>query len=133
MPSAVQITGERVSTPEAGFNPTWQRHVAAYAVAEPHLPKGRVLDLGCGVGHSYHLLTGRETVGVDIDAGALEGQDRETHVADMRDLPFGDGEFSAVLSVQSLEHVPDPEKVVAEAARVVAADGVVVFVTPNRL
>ncbi len=128
-----KITGERVSSPEAGFNPTWQRHVAAYALAEPLLPAGRLLDLGCGVGHSYHLLAGRETVGVDTDAGALEGQDRETRVADMRDLPFADREFSSVLSVQSLEHVPDPERVIAEAARVVTADGVVVFVTPNRL
>ena len=127
------ITGERVSSPEGGFNPTWQRHVAAYALAEPLLPKGRLLDLGCGVGHSYHLLAGRETVGVDIDASALEGQARETHVADMRSLHFADGEFSSVLSVQSLEHVPDPWRVVAEAARVVAADGVVIFVTPNRL
>src|SRR5438552_227568 len=103
MPSNVEVTGERVSTPEAGFNPTWQRHVAAYAAAEPFLPTGRVLDLGCGVGHSYHLLTGRETVGVDIDAGALAGQDRETHVADMRDLPFEDEAFASVLSVQSVE------------------------------
>jgi SAM-dependent methyltransferase len=131
--TAGKITGERVSSPEAGFNPTWQRHVAAYALAEPMLPKGRLLDLGCGVGHSYHLLEGRETVGVDIDPDALEGQDRETHVADMRTLPFREGEFSSVLSVQSLEHVPDPDGVIAEAARVVAADGVVIFVTPNRL
>jgi SAM-dependent methyltransferase len=122
-----------VSSPEGGFNPTWQRHVAAYALAEPRLPEGRLLDLGCGVGHSYHLLTGRETVGVDIEADALEGQARETHVADMRSLPFADGEFSSVLSVQSLEHVPDPWKVVAQAARVVAPDGVAIFVTPNRL
>ncbi len=122
-----------MSSPEGGFNPTWQRHVAAYALAEPKLARGKLLDLGCGVGHSYHLLTGRETVGVDIDATALEGQARETHVADMRSLPFADGVFSSVLSVQSLEHVPDPESVVMEAARVVAPDGVVVFVTPNRL
>jgi SAM-dependent methyltransferase len=92
-----------------------------------------VLDLGCGVGHSYHLLAPRETVGVDIDASALSGQARQTVVADMRSLPFPDGEFASVLSVQSIEHVPDPERVVAEAARVVRADGVVVFVTPNRL
>ena len=122
-----------MSSPDAGFNPTWQRHVAAYALAETQLPKGRLLDLGCGVGHSYHLLAGRETVGVDIDPSALEGQARETHVADMASLPFTSGEFASVLSVQSLEHVRNPEKVVAEAARVVEADGVVVFVTPNRL
>ena len=129
----MKITGERVASPEGGFNPTWQRHVAAYKLSEPYLNDGRVLDLGCGVGHSYHLLEPRETVGVDIDPGALEGQERETVVADMRDLPFDDGSFASVLSVQSLEHVPDPERVLAEVARVLEPDGVAVFVTPNRL
>ncbi len=38
-----------------------------------------------------------------------------------------------MLSVQSLEHVPDPERVVAEVARVLEPDGVAIFVTPNRL
>ena len=129
----MKITGERVVSPAGGFNPTWQRHVAAYALAEPELGPGRVLDLGCGVGHSYHLLAPRDTVGLDVDAGALAGQDRETVVADMRAVPFGDHSFASVLSVQSLEHVPDPERVLAEAARVLEPDGVAVFVTPNRL
>ena len=84
MPTEAKITGERVSSPAGGFNPTWQRHVAAYALAEPYLGPGRVLDLGCGVGHSYGRLAPRETVGVDVDPGALEGQDRQTVVADMR-------------------------------------------------
>lgn len=131
--AAMKVTGERVASPEAGFNPTWQRHVAAYRLSEPHLHDGRVLDLGCGVGHSFHLLAPRETVGVDIEPGALKGQDRETVVADMRELPFADGSFPSVLSVQSLEHVPDPDRVVAEACRVLTDDGVAVFVTPNRL
>lgn len=129
----MKVTGERVASASGGFNPTWQRHVAAYALADDLLPPGRLLDLGCGIGHSYHLLEPRETVGIDISAGALEGQDRETVVADMRDLPFADGEFSSVLSVQSLEHVPDPERVLAEVARVLEPDGVATFVTPNRL
>jgi SAM-dependent methyltransferase len=102
----LKVTGERVVTPEAGFNPTWQRHVAAYRLCEPFLGPGPVLDLGCGVGHSYHLLEPRETVGVDIDADALEGQDRSTVVADMRHTPFEGGRFDSVLSVHSLEHVP---------------------------
>jgi SAM-dependent methyltransferase len=130
----VTVTGERVTTRVDGWGPTWQRHVAAYKLCEPLLGPGRVLDLGCGVGHSFHLLAPRVTVGVDVDPTALEGQDRETHVADMRWLPFGDGSFDSVLSVQSLEHVPDPERVLAESARVLRADGgVAVFVTPNRL
>jgi SAM-dependent methyltransferase len=127
------ITGERVSSAEAGFNPTFQRHVAAYRLCAELLPPGRVLDLGCGVGHSYRELAPRESVGVDLDPEALAGQARETRVADMRELPFGDGEFQSVLSVQSIEHVPDPERVLAEVARVLAGGGRAVFVTPNRL
>ena len=127
------ITGERVATAEGGFNPTWQRHVAAYAFAAERLPAGRVLDLGCGVGHSFELLAPRETVGVDIDRGALAGQTRETHVADMRALPFAASSFASVLSVQSLEHVPDPHRVLDEVVRVLAPNGVALIVTPNRL
>ncbi len=131
--TAGQPSGERVSTAAGGFNPTWQRHVAAYALCERFLPPGRVLDLGCGVGHSFELLAPRETVGVDVDAPSLRGQARETHVADMRALPFADAAFASVLAVQSIEHVPDPERAVAEAARVLEPGGVAVFVTPNRL
>ena len=127
------VTGERVTTPAGGFNPTWQRHVAAYRLCARLLPQGRTLDLGCGIGHSYELLAPRETVGVDIDPESLAGQDRETHTADMRDLPFADASFDAVLSVQSIEHVPDPERVLAEVRRVLTAGGGAVFVTPNRL
>ena len=129
----MKVTGERVVTSEGAFNPTWQRHVAAYVLAEPCLGPGRVLDLGCGVGHSYEALAPRETVGVDVDAGALAGQARETVRADMRDLPFEDAGFASVVAIQSIEHVPDPPRALAEAARVLEPDGTAVFVTPNRL
>ncbi len=127
------VTGERVTTPERGFNPTWQRHVAAYALCAPLLGPGRVLDLGCGVGHSYRLLAPRETVGLDLEPSALEGQERETVVADMRALPFPKDSFPSALAVHSLEHVPDPERVLAEVARILTPGGKAVFVTPNRL
>jgi SAM-dependent methyltransferase len=127
------VTGERVTTPAGSFNPTWQRHVAAYALCARFLGPGRVLDLGAGIGHSYDRLAPRETVGVDLDAVALAGQARETVVADMRELPFPDASFASVLAVQSIEHVPDPERVLTEVTRVLEPDGVAVLVTPNRL
>jgi SAM-dependent methyltransferase len=127
------ITGERVSVPDGGFNPTFQRHVAAYRLCAPLLGDGPVLDLGCGTGHSYRELAPRVSVGVDVEPSVLVGQRRDTCVADMRDLPFGEGAFASVLSVQSLEHVPDPEAVLSEVARVLEAGGRAVFVTPNRL
>jgi len=129
----LKVSGERVSTPRGGFNPTWQRHVAAYALTAPFLPQGSVLDLGCGVGHSFRLLEPRRTVGVDVDADALAGQDRECVQADMRALPFDGASFDGALAVHSIEHVPDPDRALAEAARVLRPGGVAVFVTPNRL
>ena len=128
-----QVTGERVFTDAGGFNPTFQRHVACYRFAARFLPPGRVLDLGCGTGHALAELGDRESVGVDVDALSLAGQPRATVAADMRALPFTDGEFASVVCSHAIEHVPDPERVVAEAARVLAPGGVAVFVTPNRL
>jgi SAM-dependent methyltransferase len=127
------ITGERVTTRAGAFNPTWQRHVAAYEASASFLGPGRVLDLGCGVGHSYERLGPRETVGVDLDAAALAGQARETVVADMRALPFAAGSFGSVVAVHSIEHVAEADRVLSEVRRVLEPAGVAVFVTPNRL
>ena len=37
-PAGGPLTGERVSSPAGGFNPTWQRHVAAYRACASLLP-----------------------------------------------------------------------------------------------
>lgn len=131
--TAPGVTGERVVTSEGGFNPTWQRHVAAYRDCAGFLPQGTIADIGCGIGHSYRLLAPRTTVGVDLDPAALEDQDRQTVVADMRELPFPRAQFDGAISVHSIEHVPDPERALAEMVRVVRPGGVVTLVTPNRL
>jgi SAM-dependent methyltransferase len=127
------VTGERVTTRTGAFNPTWQRHVAAYAASSAFLGPGRVLDLGCGVGHSYERLAPRETVGADLDPEALAGQGRETALADMRALPYPAGSFGSVVAVHSIEHVTEADRVLREVRRVLEPHGVAVIVTPNRL
>jgi SAM-dependent methyltransferase len=129
----VRLTGERVTSSDGGFNPTWQRHVAAYRSIATFMAGEPVLDLGCGVGHSYELLGRDRTIGLDLDLAALRGQHRPLIRADMRRIPLLAATIGSVTSVQSLEHVPDPERVVAEVARILVPDGVAVFVTPNRL
>ena len=44
-------------------------------------------------------------------------------VADSEQLPFDDGEFTAVLCSNSFHHYPDPLRAVREMARVLAGDG----------
>jgi SAM-dependent methyltransferase len=51
----------------------------------------------------------------------------------MRELPLPDGGFASFLAVQSIEHVPDPDRALAEAQRVLDPGGTVMLVTPNRL
>ena len=97
-------------------------------------PPGRVLDLGCGVGHSFALLAPRETVGVDLDAGALAGQDARDPVADMRALPFASRAASpSVLACSRSSTCPTPSACWRRSRRVLVPGGVAVFVTPNRL
>ena len=51
----------------------------------------------------------------------------------MRTLPFRTRSFGGVACIHAIEHVPDPERAIAEVARAVRPGGTVVFVTPNRL
>ena len=126
------ITGERAVEGTGGFNPAWQRHRSAYHLAAHYLPQSLVLDVGCGVGHSFPALN-RPTVGVDLFPGALKGQPRPTAAADLRALPFRTASVRGLMSSHSIEHVPDPERGVAEFARVLTDDGTALVVTPNRL
>jgi len=45
-------------------------------------------------------------------------------------LPFKDGSFDTVLSVQVLEHTPRPGALMAEMSRVLAPDGVLILTAP---
>jgi ubiquinone/menaquinone biosynthesis C-methylase UbiE len=92
-------------------------------------PGDRVADLGCGSGRT--LLWNRDwaatTVGVDISpyfsAEARQGVD--LLLADLRQLPFGDGTFTKAYSLDVLEHL-SPEALrgmLREAARVLSPGG----------
>ena len=128
-----RITGERIVTNQGGFNPTWQRHTVNYRFAAAFLPPGPAVDLGCGTGHAAQFLADRWTVGVDIDHGALAAQRRPTVLADLRRTPFAGESFDGAVCLHAVEHVPDPERVVAECARLVRPGGTAVLSTPNRL
>jgi SAM-dependent methyltransferase len=49
---------------------------------------------------------------------------------DGRTLPFGDGTFDTVMSVQVLEHTPDPQRLLDEMSRVLCRDGLMILTAP---
>lgn len=108
----------------------------------------RILDVGCGAGHSRALLAARypkaQWVGVDLSlpmlrggttprrglarwVGRLRGGDAAVVCADAAGLPFADAAFDLVFSNLMLHWHPAPHDVFLEWKRVLAVDGLVLF------
>jgi ubiquinone/menaquinone biosynthesis C-methylase UbiE len=94
-------------------------------------PNSAVLDVGCGAGMLALLKRkGVQLTGVDLSdecvaAARRNGYD-ETVRANLDALPFADGSFDYVVSLDVLGHIPAEQKdaVLAEIKRVLRADGV---------
>ncbi len=98
-----------------------------------------VLDVPCGGGVALRGLRrgqGVRYVAADIaqtmldrtrDAARERGlaDQVETRLADVGDLPFGDGEFDLVVSFTGLHCFPDPHRAVQEMGRVTHPGGVI--------
>ena len=102
---------------------------------------GRILDIGCGAGFLVNQLDaqGHRAMGLDMSRGSLKvararaGSGNAAYqVADAYHLPFQEAAFDAVIALDFLEHVTSPQRVVAEAARVLRPGGLFFFHTFNR-
>jgi ubiquinone/menaquinone biosynthesis C-methylase UbiE len=115
----------------------WLRdlQLGALAALEPG-PDDRLLDVGCSSGAAVGAAaaTVDRAVGVDLSP-AMIGRAREFAratpnveflVADAEALPFH-ATFTALLCTTSFHHYPDPERAVAEMARVLTPAGRIVI------
>jgi SAM-dependent methyltransferase len=99
-------------------------------------PGKHVLDLGCRYGAlTQAYLSGNDVVGLDIDRDALEEAAKlgiDTCWADAEEpLPFESASFDVVVCGELLEHLRDPDGVVAEIRRVLRRGGTLVGSVPN--
>lgn len=97
-------------------------------LAEHATPGERILDIGCGNGRFYPLLSKRSVdyVGLDYSAKLLE-EARKAHPGirfeegDATALPFPDGSFDTAFSFATIHHIPGKAlraQFMKEAARV---------------
>lgn len=98
--------------------------------------KSPVLDLGCGFGEFAGVVFDHIEMGIDINdkelKQALAGKRyNKVQWADARKLPFKDNSYSTVISVSVMEHIPQGEKVIPEAYRVLRKGGMFVFSVPT--
>ena len=110
------------------------------AVQAVNRGRGRVLEVGVGTGLSLssyapHL----EVTGIDYSEDMLErarkrvAAERLAHVRELRQmdartLDFPDGHFDTVVAMYLVSVVPEPERVMAEIARVCRPGGQVIIV-----
>jgi 2-polyprenyl-6-hydroxyphenyl methylase / 3-demethylubiquinone-9 3-methyltransferase len=100
-----------------------------------------VLDVGCGGGFLSNPLgsLGHRVTGLDTsrDALAIAGRHDPSgrvryQYGDALRLPFDAASFDVVCAMDLLEHVENPDQVIAEAARVLKPSGLFFFHTFNR-
>lgn len=118
-----------LSQPSRGvFSPT---EYAELAGELNQVAEAKVLDLGCGAGHSIDLFRrlapSVEWHGVDIaDSPEVQARTRKDgafQTFDGINLPYSDNFFDLIYCNQVLEHVRHPEPLLAEVHRVLKPSG----------
>lgn len=109
----------------------------------PVPPGQRLLEVGCGLGVALprlaKLCAPSKLVGVDIDSTLVAGARRrveragaraEVYTADVRQLPFRDGQFDVVIYFGTCYHIDHPAGALREIARVLRDGGVFIHEAP---
>jgi len=132
----LELTGERTLPDVPEENYWYRRHVAVYEWIADRCEGKRVVDLACGEGYGSDLLAqrAREVIGVDANP---EAYDHARLRYTRPNLSFRRGlveefdqEVDAVVFLQTIEHIHEPDKLLARIARMAP---VAYISTPNRL
>ncbi|MDR0532466.1 MAG: class I SAM-dependent methyltransferase [Verrucomicrobiales bacterium] len=107
------------------------------AKLENHVPKGKILDIGCAFGYLLEEARERgwETQGIELSGQAIAYARNELnlniHNVPLREVKFADGTFNAVVMNDVIEHYGQPKAEAREVHRVLAAGGAFMLHTPN--
>ena len=109
---------------------------ARFRAAASHIRfQSRVCDLGCGAGAPFlHHVASRLARGIGLDEHA--GESKQDNISIVRadittELPLESGQFDHVTMLAVLEHLVEPERVLAQAYRLLRPDGSLIMTWPS--
>lgn len=133
-------TGERMVPQFHAGGLMHAEHLVRYIAAQRLVAGGTVLDAACGSGYGSSMLAQEASFvyALDRDPAAI-AYARSHYVADnleyirgsVAQLPFDDARFDAVVTFETIEHVPDYDLFLREIRRVLKRDGLLILSTPN--
>jgi len=101
-------------------------------------PDNRILEVGCGGGHILRMFAENQLVGVDVSGEMIRKSQRNLrdydvtlHRGELAELRFPRDSFDRIICSEVLEHVVEPESLIAEMARILAPHGRMVVTVPN--
>lgn len=139
MSNPLEFTGERF-TPEC-VREIWYEHFHRYAFARELVGELDVLDAACGEGYGSALLAtaAHSVTGVDLSETAVAhartrylAEGLRFMVANCLELPFEDNEFDCIVSFETLEHLEDHQRLLAEFRRVLKPGGFLLISSPDK-
>lgn len=119
---------------DAPLQPKWTARIAELA---PHVPNGRVLEIGSSWGHFLAAArdAGWDAQGVEIsaDAAAFSTGRRglQVYSGAFGDFAAAPGSFGAVVLWHVIEHESDPRRLLARIHELLAPGGLLALTTPN--
>ncbi|HJR79752.1 MAG TPA: class I SAM-dependent methyltransferase [Anaerolineales bacterium] len=122
----------------AKYSQYWWSNRFYAMLARRHGERGaRLLEIGSGLGHLIAQLEDTfETYGMDLNHWAVKEskavvQESTLQVASAQELPYRPGAFNVVIIKHIVEHLPNPQKAIAEIGRVTESGGILILGTPN--
>ena len=121
---------------------TEQRYRAILERIERRSPPGRLLEVGCGMGHFLAAAERRgwQAIGLEVSASGREQIERlkaergwtfEMRQGDVMEAEFATGSFRAIVLIEVLEHLPDPMACLRRLAAWLVPGGALYLTTPN--
>lgn len=145
--SLERIYPKQLNQDEKSHQDVLDIHLERYEFASTQLRGTHILDIACGCGYGTALMAeahpDKQFVGVDVDPLAVEYAREHYQAVNLR-YECGNGmdfqlflsgnryqQFDTIISLETIEHVPEPQKMVTHLLTQLSKEGVMIASVPT--